>query len=101
MIEEGLENLEKSEDSVKIVKSVLDQRHRREIAELEEKYSLEREQLLVQSTPENRINVLSEWEYRFNQDRLQLKNEHYNQLVISLEKISPKTSEMVQKQNSP
>merc|ERR1712062_928805 len=100
LIEEGLKNLENSEDSVKIVKSVLDQRHRQEIADLEEKYSVEREQLLVQSTPENRINVLSDWEYRFNQERLQLKNEHYNELVLYLGKISPKTSEMLLKQNA-
>ena len=37
------------------------------MAELEEKFALERENLLIEVSPENRINSLNDWTYRFNQ----------------------------------
>ena len=79
---------------------VLDDRHRREIAELEEQYFFERENIVVSTDADQRINALSNWEYRFNQARLKLKQDHYNDLVEYLGKISPSTSQTLQRQNA-
>ena len=79
---------------------VLDDRHRREIAELEEKYFFERENIVVSTDADQRINILSNCEYRFSQARLKLKQDHYNDLVEYLGKISPSTSQSLQKQNA-
>ena len=56
---------------------VLDDKHRREIAELEEKYFFERENIVVSTDADQRINILSNCEYRLNQARLKLKQDHY------------------------
>merc|ERR1712079_16670 len=99
LIQESFEN-SNEQDSITLVKSVLDERHRREIAELEEKYFFERENIVVSTDSEQRLNALSNWEYRFNQARLKLKQDHYNDLVEYLGKISPSTSQTLQRQNA-
>ena len=87
------------DDAIKIVKSVLDARHQEELAELEDFYGIEREQLLIDCAEEDRIKVLSDWEYRMNMDVVKLRQVHYDELIKYLEQVSPKTAESIKANN--
>jgi len=87
------------DDAIKIVKSVLDARHQEELAELEDRYGIEREQLLLDCPEEDRIKVLSDWEYRMNMDIVKLRQVHYDELIKYLEQVSPKTAESIKANN--
>ena len=60
-------------EPLKIVKSVLDARHKKELADLEDKFGQEREELLLNCDPNERIKVLSDWEYRMNKGKSYLQ----------------------------
>ena len=57
IIKEGIKE-NGGEDAIKIVKSVLDARHKSEMAELEDKFGIQREQLLLECSEEDRIKVI-------------------------------------------
>ncbi|CAG5113760.1 Oidioi.mRNA.OKI2018_I69.chr2.g7850.t1.cds [Oikopleura dioica] len=86
-------------EPLKIVKSVLDARHKKELAELEDKFGQEREELLLNCDPNERIMVLSDWEYRMNKAIVELRQQHYNELIDYLDQVCPKTADSVRANN--
>merc|ERR1712227_232127 len=88
-----------TKDAIKIVKSVLDTRHKEELAQLEDRYGAEREQLLIDCPKEERIKVLSDWEYRMNCGVVKLKQTHYDELIQYLEQVAPTTAETIRENN--
>merc|ERR1739838_122290 len=52
------------------------------------------------SSPEERDLALADWEYRYNQAKVNLKSTHYTELVDYLEKFNPETARQVERKNA-
>ena len=99
LIRQALETAD-NPDVYTIVKQVLSKRHQDEANQLEDRFGIEREELLIKSSPEERDLVLADWEYRYNQAKVNLKSTHYSELVDYLEKFNPETARQVERKNA-
>lgn len=100
LIRQALEAVQDQPDVYGIVKRVLAKRHQEEANQLEDRFGLEREELLIKCSADQRDVALADWEYRYNQDKVNLKSTHYTELVDYLEKFSPEAAKQVTRKNA-
>ena len=99
LIRQALEHVDQPDVYV-IVKRVLSKRHQEEADQLEDRFGLEREELLIKCPADQRDLALADWEYRYNQAKVNLKSTHYTELIDYLEKFNPEAAEQVTRKNA-